>query len=236
MTSRVIPAPRIEVILRAHTVNPAEVIAESARKNYGGHSARGEKARKNANKLVDSLTSHGHTAPLEHAVFTFDLFNVSRSLTHQFVRHRIATYSQESQHYITYDLLRVVVPAAIDNSRRLDLFIHACRSAFAAYRTLLDLGVSNYEARAVLPNATASAITVTMNARSLINFFAQRCCFRNTPEIREVAWKMLILCQEELPAVFDRAGPSCRWYGFCPEGDKSCGRPVVKGSFGEGVQ
>jgi thymidylate synthase (FAD) len=139
----------------------------------------------------------------------------------------MASYTSESQHYIKYDRLMVVVPMGLSVLQSRD-FLQSCINAFKAYRALIDQGYPSFEARAVLPNATACRIVVSMNARSLYNFFDLRCCNRNTWEIKVLAYRMLEECAGAAPMLFSLAGPRCMRLGFCPEGKLSCGAVPAK--------
>ena len=152
----------------------------------------------------------GHASPVEHVSFTFALGGVSRALTHQLVRHRIASYSQQSQRYVDGSDFDYLIPPEIrKNPEALARFEGIMREIGSAYRDLKGLleeagrtgSKANEDARFVLPQATASNIVVTMNCRALLNFFEHRCCRRAQWEIRHVADEMLALCRGVLPAL-----------------------------------
>lgn len=178
--------------------------------------------------LIEKIIESGHESPIEHVSFTFAISGVSRALSHQFVRHRIASYSQQSQRYCSMTDLGVVMP---DFSYLPDVQKNLCETAikdFAvtveeAYAKLKDFGAKNEDARAVLPNCTDTSFVVTMNCRSLLNFFRHRCCYRAQKEINVVAWKMLELVRAQLPVVFAKAGPRCLSAKKCSE-HKPCGK------------
>lgn len=174
--------------------------------------------------LMAALRS-GHESVLEHAVFTFEVKVVSRALTHQLIRHRIASYSQQSQRYVNMDGFDYVIPHSIENHPQFhrDVWEEHMESISEMYRELLDGGIPEEDARYILPNACCTNIVITMNARELRHFFATRCCERAQWEIRELANKMLKICREVSPTIFEDAGPSCVRDGFCRE-SKSCGR------------
>lgn len=174
--------------------------------------------------LMAALRS-GHESVLEHAVYTFEVKGVSRALTHQLVRHRIASYSQQSQRYVNMDGFDYVIPHSIENHPHFhkDVWEEHMESISEMYRELLDGGIPEEDARYILPNACTTNIIVTMNARELRHFFTLRCCNRAQWEIRELAEKMLKICKEVSPTIFDDAGPSCVRDGFCRE-QRSCGR------------
>lgn len=166
----------------------------------------------------------GHESVLEHAVYTFEVKGVSRALTHQLVRHRIASYSQQSQRYVKItDMDGYVIPKSVDEWNMLNDYCSIMGEIWEYYDRLIKAGVPVEDARYILPNACTTNIIITMNARELLHFFALRCCNRAQWEIRELAEKMLELCREVSLAIFDDAGPSCVRDGFCRE-SKSCGR------------
>lgn len=174
--------------------------------------------------LTDAVEK-GHVSVIEHASFTFSLEGISRSCSHQLVRHRIASYTQQSQRYVTLEKDTFVIPKTIkENEKAHKLFEKKVRELFSAYKELCDLGIPKEDARFIMSNATTTNIVVTMNARELLHFFALRCCERTQWELREAAWKMLTLVKKVAPLIFQNAGPSCVQLGFCPEGDLTCGK------------
>lgn len=180
----------------------------------------------------------GHESVLEHAVFTFEVKGVSRALTHQLVRHRIASYSQQSQRYVNMDEFEYVTPDWIEQSwfddsegvgngnwgsgRLKDLYDSEMERLASLYSLMVESGVPEEDARYILPNACTTNIIVTMNARELRHFFSLRCCERAQWEIRELANRMLKICKEVSPIIFEDAGPRCEQLGYCPEA-KGCG-------------
>lgn len=168
----------------------------------------------------------GHESVLEHASFTFMLQNVSRVLLAQLTRHRLASYSVESQRYVSYkDGFNVHIPA--DNPKLLYLYNAALSHSEYVYKQLLEAGVDAEDARYVMPNAATTTIVVTMNARELRHFFRMRCCNRAQAEIRYVANEMLKLCKGVAYELFEDAGPACK-VGACKE-TKPCGNPIAEG-------
>lgn len=182
-------------------------------------------------ELILSCIESGHDSQLEHVVFTFGISGVSRALTHQLVRHRIASYGQQSQRYVNAKGFDFIMPPkvfAIQAAR--ERFEQAMRDAANAYEEIQEILVrngyektANEDARFVLPNACETRIIATFNIRSLYNFFRLRCCRRAQWEIREMANKMLGLCRAAAPDLFMGAGPACEVTGKCPEGRFSCG-------------
>ncbi len=173
-----------------------------------------------ANRIIRRVTGYGHVSVIEHASFTFSIEGVSRAMTHQLVRHRIASYTQQSQRYVTYDMFEqcVTPPSIADRIEAKKIFEETLEKSFKTYKNLLELGVPKEDARFILPNATKTNIIVTMNARELRHFFNLRCCVRAQWEIREAATEMLRHVKEVAPALFENAGPSCVKLGYCPEG------------------
>jgi thymidylate synthase (FAD) len=173
-----------------------------------------------ARQTIKRVTGYGHMSVIEHASFTFSIEEVSRALTHQLVRHRIASYTQQSQRYVTYDTLKkyVTPPTIVQNPEAKKIFDETLESISAAYKKLLEVGIPKEDARYILPNAAKTNIVVTMNARELRHFFNLRCCARSQWELREVATEMLRQVKKVAPALFENAGPTCVELGFCPEG------------------
>lgn len=181
-------------------------------------------------KSLISAINSGHESVLEHWSATFAVSGVSRALTHQLVRHRVASYSQQSQRYVDMDGFDYVVPESILNCPdSLEQFKWGMKAIQKVYKTLLAYGIDMEDARYILPNACTTNIIVSMNARQLRHFFALRCCNCAQWEIRELADKMLELVKEVAPMIFENAGPSCVQAGYCPEGKRSCGRAVTLG-------
>lgn len=173
-----------------------------------------------AKRLIKRVVGYGHASVIEHASFTFSIEGVSRAMTHQLVRHRIASYTQQSQRYVTYDTLeKYVTPSSIaDNAEAKKIYDEALEQISDTYQKLLGLKIPKEDARFILPNAAKTNIIVTMNARELHHFFNLRCCARAQWEIREVAIEMFKQAKQAAPALFENAGPSCVELGYCPEG------------------
>lgn len=198
-------------------------------------------------KYISMLTSLGHMSPIEHVSFTFAVEGVSRTLTHQLVRHRLASYSQQSQRYVRLDNFEYIIPPAIkEDSKALEIYEKAMENSKESYLKIseslfdkyyeenLSVGLNEKEARSkaekkaiedaryVFPNACESKIVFTMNARTLLHFFSLRACNRAQWEIRELALEMIKICKGIYPTLFKNAGPSCV-NGPCPEGKMTCG-------------
>ncbi len=222
----------MDVRLLYHTPEPERAVAAAARLCYApvGAAELLEAMSDDAvRKVLKTIITSGHTSALEHASYTFAVDGVSRALTHQLVRHRLASYNQQSQRYVTYaDEPTFIVPPDVEADPGLrERFLAATASAFLAYRGLLEAGVAPEDARYLLPNATETKIVVTMNIRELLHFFELRCCKRAQWEIRACALAMLDLVEPTAPYIFLDAGAACR-RGACPEGTMACGDPYAK--------
>ena len=161
---------------------------------------------------------------LPHLGYSFAVENVSRACSHQLVRHRVASFSQQSQRYITVKRLgeRVVMPETMtEHSEEFNSLVEA---ASDAYQSLVDEGVPKEDARFVLPNAAETSLIMTMDGKALFHFFGLRCCNRAQWEIRELADRLLKDCRDADPEVFMKAGPYCVQLGYCPEGRFTCGK------------
>ncbi len=180
--------------------------------------------RESAYKFVRMLKSLGHDSALEHVSFTFGIEGISRAATHQLVRHRLASYSQQSQRYVSMEHADFVMPESIAGSEQARQLFSSCLEMIRkTYSELNNLNIPKEDARYILPNACMSNMVVTMNARELLHFFQLRCCTRAQWEIRDLAQKMLDLVQQAAPVVFENAGPECVRTS-CPEGKMSCGQ------------
>ncbi|MEM0449038.1 MAG: FAD-dependent thymidylate synthase [Methanomassiliicoccales archaeon] len=216
----------MKVTLLSYTKEAEKLCAAAARSCYSKKTASQlleEMDQERAGKTIAEITGMGHHSVVEHASYTFSIEGVSRALTHQLVRHRIASYSQQSQRYVSLDEETFVTPPSIAEDDELKKeFEDLMRKAWECYRTLSSR-VPSEDARYALPNACTTNITVTMNARELLHFFSLRCCRRAQWELREVADEMLRQVKRVSPNIFSEAGPGCV-RGPCPEGKKSCGR------------
>lgn len=189
-----------------------------------------------AKRKIRQVTGYGHASVIEHASFTFSVEDVSRAMTHQLVRHRIASYTQQSQRYVTYDTIeKYVTPPSIGrNAEAKKVFDEALEKISEAYQKLLNMAIPKEDARFILPNAAKTNIIVTMNARELRHFFNLRCCARAQWEIREVATEMLKQAKKVAPALFENSGPSCVELGYCLEGKMKppeCSVSKIKAEF-----
>lgn len=228
----------MRVVLLYHTPEPEFAVAQAARLCYSAadsEALRRALTPERVARLVRHLVDSGHHSAIEHAAFTFLLEGVSRAMTHQLVRHRIASYSQQSQRYVGVSSdegggFACVVPPSVRRAGLADWFSERMAEAQRWYdllcKKLREAGLEGedvyQDARYVLPNATQTRIMVTMNARELRHFFRLRLCRRAQWEIREAALEMLKRVKSVAPALFAGAGPACL-AGPCPEGDRSCG-------------
>jgi thymidylate synthase (FAD) len=175
------------------------------------------------NAVLEEVLKLGHTSVIEHTSFTFAISDVSRSLTHQLVRHRIASYAQQSQRYVDFKEPNYVIPPTIAKNKEMKkAYDQTMAIIWEQYNKLLEMGIPAEDSRFILPNAACTNIMVTMNARSLLNFFELRCCLHAQWEIRELAQKMLAEVKKVAPIIFKNAGPSCKTKNICPENKKDC--------------
>lgn len=222
----------MHVELLYHTPDPERAIATAARLCYapvGAAELMETMPEERVRSVLTTIMSSGHFSTLEHASYTFAIDGVSRALTHQLVRHRIASFNQQSQRYVKFtDGVAVVKPESVAASPEKEaVFDEAVEACVTAYRKLLDAGVPAEDARYLLPNAAESKIVVTMNVRELLHFFSLRCCNRAQWEIRDMAHRMLELARPTAPFVFADAGAPCV-RGACPEGKMTCGNPYPR--------
>lgn len=214
------------VQLLTHTPDPEAVVAAAARLCYSPSSIDQllEKSRVDRDDLLRKILSLGHTSVLEHANFTFGIEGISRACSHQLVRHRLASYAQQSQRYVSHkERFAAVTPPSIEQRPELlQRYQALLYDIHGVYRELIDAGVPAEDARFVLPNAAQTKLVLSMNARELLHFFNLRCCRRAQWEIRAMAKEMLRLVRPVAPLIFAKAGPGCL-QGACPEGAMSCG-------------
>jgi thymidylate synthase (FAD) len=225
----------MKVNLIKYTREPEKMVAVAARLCYspvGVDELMDKLGDEDVEKLVRFVIKSGHHSTTEHINFTFAIEGVSRALTHQLVRHRIASYNQQSQRYVKFkDNFEYVTPPSIekdkDSKKKFDSLISNIHNL---YKELLDSGVEAEDARYILPNASETKIIVTMDGRELLHFFTVRCCNRAQWEIRELAKEMLKLVRKVAPVVFEEAGPNCL-RGPCPEGKFKCENPPKVSDF-----
>jgi len=249
----------LKVELLAYTPDADKLVAAAAKLCYAKSDIDtlldGLTPEKTEN-FLDLLTTLGHQSPVEHASFTFGIEGVSRALLAQLTRHRIASFSVQSQRYVSKCNFEYITPPEIEAIPEAKAeFIAAMEEDARHYENLqnilkkahtqrlIDEGkdekeaakaaekMANEDARFVLPNACDTRIIMTMNVRSLYNFFTLRCCNRAQWEIRELATRMLMLVREVAPVLFKNAGPACL-RGKCSEASMACGKMLeVKEKF-----
>jgi thymidylate synthase (FAD) len=237
------PAVKLNIKLLEVTKDAVKLIYAACRQCYsekfaGDIFAEDAKDPKKQEEFIAKVASSGHESPLEHAKFTFAAEGVSRALTHQLVRHRIASFSQQSQRYVAAKNFNYIIPPSIEeDDAAKDKFIKVMEYIQENYNEFLkrfeEKGKkgegANQDARFILPQAAETKIVFTMNCRELLHFFADRCCTRAQWEIRALAKEMLKICKKEIPAVFANAGEKCIKLGYCPEGGRfSCGKYPLK--------
>ena len=240
----------MKVKILSHTPEPEKVISMAAKLCYsavGVDQIEENLTPESIDKFLNMLISIGHESPLEHVSFTFAVEGISRACSHQIVRHRIASYSQQSQRYVKLNQFEYIIPHhinEIDEAR--ELFIETMKKDQEAYDKLVEILFEKHynkliqngknekeakrsaekqaieDARYVFPNACETKMVFTMNVRSLYNFLNHRCCERAQWEIRELAIEML---RQLAPILFRNMGPNCV-QGPCPEGNMTCGKIV----------
>ena len=244
----------MKVKLLAYTPDPEKLVAAAAKNCYSSTDVdsvmEGLTEEKTAS-FVNMLAEIGHESPVEHVSFTFAIEGVSRSLLAQITRHRMASYSVQSQRYVREHGFEYVVPPEIDKiPAAREQFIRAMEDDQRTYEALTETLMEGYlcelleqgvpekqarskaekhaieDARYVLPNACTTRIVMTANVRSLRNFFRLRCCNRAQWEIRALAEEMYKLVYAVAPTLFGHSGPACV-DGVRTEGKMSCGRAAA---------
>ena len=227
------PRSEMKVVLVRHTLSPEEVVALGARLCYSKARVDDLLERveaKDQTDFVHKIMSMGHDSVLEHASFTFGIEGVSRTLLAQITRHRVASFSVQSQRYVSYESgFGYIVPPKIealgeDTVAEFEQQMATIHQWYTDWQKKLGTGEGgNEDARFVLPGACETRMMVTMNVRELRHFFSLRMCSRAQWEIRALAAEMHRLCMEVAPTLFENAGPGCL-RGACPEGEKTCGK------------
>lgn len=243
----------MKVKLLAHTPDPQKVISMAAKLCYsavGVDQIEENLTDESVDRFLNMLINIGHESPLEHVSFTFAVEGISRACSHQLVRHRIASYSQQSQRYVKLDQFEYIIPPEIEAVKEAkEVFIQAMEEDQKSYDKLVDILFDKHynkmikdgknekeakrqaekkaieDARYVFPNACETKVVFTMNTRSLYNFLNHRCCERAQWEIRELSIEMLRQLKQVAPILFNNIGPKCV-KGPCPEGNMTCGNIV----------
>lgn len=221
----------MNLLILRHTPEPDKIVALAARRCYSARDAQAideSMPQEEIERMLGLLHARNHMSPFEHISFTFSVDGVSRALSHQLVRHRMASYSQESQRYVNYkklELIPNVMPPNIkNNSEAQAVYQEALAVTLKAYKQILELGIPPEDARYIFPNAIETKLVFTLNARSLFNFFEQRCCIKAQWEIRNLANAMLRAVREVAPLTFKNAGAPCTYEKnpYCREHDPAC--------------
>ena len=221
----------VKVKLISYTTNPVDTIEEAASTCYDSSPTGG--------KIMNHCYKSGHHSVLEFADFTFKISGVSRALTHQLVRHRLASYAQRSQRYCKETGFEFVTPPSIaSNEEASKIYLDTMEYITKTYSKLLELKIPGEDARMVLPNACCSEICVKMNLRNLIHFCDERLCSCAQWEIRNMAKLMVKEVLKVAPDLERFLVPKCEAhapYCFCTETKKrSCGRhPLISEVFSE---
>lgn len=202
----------MKVTLKRYTPDPELLCGEAAALCYNG---------KNPLKSLKVAMDGGHESVLEHASFTFLIEDVSRVLLAQLTRHRLASFSVQSQRYCGCNLDSLVIPQSIKDKRFGGSVTLMMQKVTDLYDAMIQEGIPAEDARFLVPQGVTCRLMMTMNARELRHFFSLRCCTRAQWEIRQLANEMLRQCKEVAPVIFADAGPGCV-RGACPEGAKSC--------------
>ncbi|MDR3049470.1 MAG: FAD-dependent thymidylate synthase [Elusimicrobiota bacterium] len=218
----------MKIKLLKFTKNPEETCALAARLCYSAiniDEISRKLTKEKIKDLLERVISSGHTSVLEHSSFTFAIEGVSRALLSQLTRHRIASFSVQSQRYVQFKtgIETVCPPSVSKNKKLLEKYSSFIKTAETLYAEFLAQNIPAEDARYILPNAASTKIILTMNARELRHFFSLRCCNRAQWEIREMAIAMLKLTKKEAPILFANAGPDCA-RGKCHE-HNPCGKP-----------
>ena len=251
MIDREVVTPKVSII--AHTLTPEMTVAKAGKLCYskvGVEQIEEKLTDEEVDRFVNMLSRIGHESPLEHAVFTFAVEGISRACSHQIVRHRLASYSQQSQRYVNLkeNFIYITPPEIEVFDEANKIYIESMMSSFEAYVKISSLLKDRYlseglftgknaerdaekkaieDARYVLPNACETKMVFTMNARTLLNFIKHRDCERAQWEIRELTRAMVTELRKISPKLFSRCGANCR-YGKCGEGNMSCQSPLPK--------
>lgn len=240
----------MKVKILSHTPEPDKVISMAAKLCYssvGVDQIEENLTPESIDKFLNMLITIGHESPLEHVSFTFAVEGISRACSHQIVRHRIGSYSQQSQRYVKLNQFEYIIPQEINEIEEAKvIFVEAMKNDQEVYDRLVDILFEKHynnlikfgknekeakrqaekkaieDARYVFPNACETKMVFTMNTRSLYNFLNHRCCERAQWEIRNLAIEMLRQLKQVAPVLFKNMGPNCV-SGPCPEGNMTCG-------------
>lgn len=215
------------VSLITSTPEPDRVVAAAARLCYSPVPASDlarEFTMEEAARLLKHLRRSGHLSPFEHASFVFAVDGISRACSHQLVRHRIASFSQQSQRYVRASRPDYVTPPSIAASKPLHKeYQRAIDALFALYGKFTAQGIPNEDARFLLPNAAVTHLVMSMNLRELIHISALRLCTNSQWEIRSLFRAVKDVLTRLDPFLGSLLQPRCEDLGYCPE-MHCCGR------------
>ncbi|MDO8638213.1 MAG: FAD-dependent thymidylate synthase [Candidatus Daviesbacteria bacterium] len=221
-----------KVVLIDSTENPEQTVAVAIRQCYSAIGAADllEKiSEEQRARLIRQVMASGHHSTIEHAYFNFAIEGISRAASHQLVRHRIASYSQQSQRYVEFKAGKkfdiIIAPSILKNKELTEAFVESAENSFDLYRQFIDAKIPGEDARLLLPNMAATKIVTSMDARSLFNFLEVRLCKRAQWEIRWAAALMKKQLMEKAPNIFKYTGPTCHTEGICWEGNLACDIP-----------
>jgi thymidylate synthase (FAD) len=205
----------MEVKLLRVTEEGIDLVAEAAK-------VSGVFSTQSSKEIVELIVDNDYSSVLEHIYFTFDISRISVALSRELLEHRIASHTARSTRYMEERGFGYYVPKELERKGKEEearIYREAMKSAKDAYTKLREFGIAREHARYVLPLALHTHYVVTMNVRSLINFFMLRLCVRAAPEIRELAMRMYKICLEEYPDIFSKIW--CRGFtlGICPENE-----------------
>ena len=211
--------------LISYTPDPELTIATAARISYSSSTISGlrEKlTREQAGNLLRQLLSSGHLSPFEHASFTFAIEGISRVASHQLVRHRLASYTQQSQRYVSLKKLDYATPPSIAHRRRETEYRKAVEAAYRLYCEMIEADVPAEDARYILPQAIHTQLAMTMNARELMHACSLRLCLRAQWEIVQLFQQVRDEVQKVAPLIGEELNPKCYSLGYCDESE-TCG-------------
>ena len=215
----------MRVALLSFTPEPELTIAAAARLSTSKVSAgelRKRLSSEQVNGLLDQLVSSGHLSTFEHASFTFAIDGISRVTSHQLVRHRLASYTQQSQRYVSFKEINYVTPATIVSKGFKTKFQEMIKANHELYRQMIEAGIPAEDARYILPNAVETKLVMTMNARELMHACSLRLCQRAQWEIVELFERIKTEVEKVAPRIGAELKPKCYQLGYCDERE-SCG-------------
>ncbi|TFG11732.1 MAG: FAD-dependent thymidylate synthase [Promethearchaeota archaeon] len=182
------------------TPNAEKVIETAGRTSYQSFEKQTDSSYK---PFIKMLIRNKHESVLEHATASFKISGISRALTHQLVRHRLCSFTQQSQRYVNEDNFNYIEPDEIrDNPNTHKIYIDLMEHIRNQYSQLRDLGIKKEDARFILPNSTESEIIMTANFRELRHVLTLRGEKAAQWEIRRLAIEILKILKKKVPDVF----------------------------------